>query len=521
MQRFTGIASSVRSSMTRRAVFKALAFVVGWAVIAVPAAYTLFVHDTRDTIIAGHDATISPSMSGYATVDLGAYLPNMRYPTHQRLGVDVVIGKTNLDSYEALLERYALIGSHPDGEVHKVTGAVSEMLFTSALQGAVLGLAAPLLWLLVGGRRRRELVGALRDRRRVALVAACAAFAVTATTSNPWPWRSDDPQVAPQTWAPIATLVPEADIPAEARPIEVQEGLITSGTQRLIASAFDSYQTSLTFYDQAAIDARHLADRLHQPDRTETVALFVADRHDNVGMDKVTRAVGDAGGATMLFDGGDDTSTGEQWETFSLDSLAESFDDYGEKFESPGNHDNGSFVAEYLSERGFTSLVGEPVETDDGVRLLGVPDPRSSGLGSWRTASGISFADQADRLADVACEADRRGERVDTLLVHDPSLASAAVQRGCVNLVLSGHLHTQVGPDEVVGGNGKVGVTLTTGTAGGAAYAVAVGTKPRRDAQVSLITYRSGRAVGLQPVTMSTRGEFTVGAYYDMPNSRS
>jgi hypothetical protein len=46
---------------------------------------------------------------------------------------------------------------------------------------------------------------------------------------------------------------------------------------------------------------------------------------------------------------------------------------------------------------------------------------------------------------------------------------------------------------------------------------VALGTKLRRDAQVSLITYRDGRPVGIQPVSISTNNLFTVEPYYQMP----
>jgi hypothetical protein len=142
--------------------------------------------------------------------------------------------------------------------------------------------------------------------------------------------------------------------------------------------------------------------------------------------------------------------------------------------------------------------------------LLGVADPRSSGLGNWRTDGPVSFEDQAVELADVACSSAADGERVSTLLVHDAALGDEALRRGCVDLVLAGHLHTQVGPDEVTGLNGQVGVKYTNGTTGGAAYAVAVGTKLRRDAQVTLVTYREGRPVGLQPVWIGTTGTITV-----------
>ena len=47
------------------------------------------------------------------------------------------------------------------------------------------------------------------------------------------------------------------------------------------------------------------------PQEGETVVALVSDRHDNIGMDGVARAIADAGGATAVFDAGDDTSTGQ------------------------------------------------------------------------------------------------------------------------------------------------------------------------------------------------------------------
>jgi hypothetical protein len=489
---------------------------VAWAAVAVPASYLLFMHDSRPTVIAGHDVTVRPTHDSYATLELGAYLPNLRYPTDSTIGVRIIVGKTSVDSYQALLQRYALIGSHPEGEIDKVKELVQHMLLANVLKGSVIGLAAPLAWILLGQRRRRELRGSL-TRRRAALIAVGGVVAVLATTSEPFIDRSETTTVAKNTWEPLADYLSATTVPEEAERVEVQQGLITSGTQRLIESAFTSYQVSLQIYDDLAVRAAGLSTQLHQPGDGETVALLVTDRHDNIGMDPVARAIGDAGGATILFDTGDDTSTGEPWESFSLDSLAETFADIDEKYQVPGNHDNGTYVNESLSDKGFMVLDGEPVVTDEGIRLLGVPDPRSSGLGSWRTTSGISFDDLADQLAEIACEANDNGERIATLLVHDANLGQPSLDRGCVDLVLAGHLHTQVGPDVVTGDNGQVGVRFTNGTTGGAAYAVAVGTKLRRDAQVSLITYRDGRPVGIQPVTISTTNVFTVEPYYAMP----
>ena len=72
------------------------------------------------------------------------------------------------------------------------------------------------------------------------------------------------------------------------------------------------------------------------------MAVLVSDRHDNIGMDDVVRKVADEAGATVVIDAGDDTSTGETWEEFSLDSLDKSFDVYDHRVFIEGNHDNGT-----------------------------------------------------------------------------------------------------------------------------------------------------------------------------------
>ena len=155
-------------------------------------------------------------------------------------------------------------------------------------------------------------------------------------------------------------------------------------------------------------------------------------------------------------------------------------------------------------------LDGEVVDGPADARLLGVDDPRSSGLGSWRDETGLSFAEVGSRIADAACDA---GERVATILVHDANLGAEALDRGCADLVVGGHLHVQVGPTRVVGDNGQAGYSYTNGTTGGAAFAFALGSKPRREAQVTLLTYRDGRPAGIQPVSLRTDGRFVVGEY--------
>jgi hypothetical protein len=248
------------------------------------------------------------------------------------------------------------------------------------------------------------------------------------------------------------------------------------------------------------------------PEDGETVVVFVSDRHDNIGMDPVARAIGDAAGATAVYDGGDDTSTGSTWEAFSLDSVSSAFDGL-DRWAVAGNHDHGTFVHDYLADHGWTMLDGEVVDGPGDTTLLGVDDPRSSGLGNWRDETGLTFSEVEDRLADAACAAE---DRLTTILVHDANLGRTALERGCVDLVLGGHTHVRAGPQRVTGPDGEIGYRYTTGTAGGAAYAIALGSKPRRAADISLVTYADGKPAGIQWVTLQTDGRFETGPWVEL-----
>jgi hypothetical protein len=503
VRRFTG-------PQWRSLAVRSLILAVAWLLIAVPISLAIFLNSSKPTVLASHDAVVSPTVDGYATLDLGPYLPNLRYPSGSVLGAHVDLGKTNLTTYEALIERYAFIGSQPEGQIAKLRSTLTDLALDSAVSGGLLALSAPALWLVLGRRRRGELFRHVTVRR--VGVVGVAGLLVTAAVIQPWN-RGDDDLTSEIVWQSIGAALPDVPIPAEAEPIEIEGGLMTSGTKQLAESAFATYSRSLEFYTDVSERAEELGASLRQPAEGETVALLVSDRHDNVGMDKVARAIADAGGATVLFDAGDDTSTGSKWEAFSLESLAEAFDDYDDRYAIAGNHDNGDFITAQLDDLGITHLEGEVIDGPAGIRLLGVDDARSSGLGPSREAVGISFADHEEQLADLACEHEAQGDRINTLLVHDANTGREALARGCVDLVLAGHVHAQLGPTVVVGENGQRGYTYTNGTTGGAAYALSIGSKLRRDAQVTLVTYRDGRVTGMQQVTVRTVGDFRVGDY--------
>lgn len=503
----TPTTSSPRVRLPRRRL--SVVLLATWLVVALPTAAVLFLTGSRSTVVAGHDAVVRPSLDGYATLDLGPYLPNFRYPSGGRIGARIDLGKTTADSYPALIQRYAFLASRPEGQIRKVTATLTDLALDSAVDGALVGLLAPAVVLLVGRRRWAEVRRGVTVRRTsVVLVVA-----IVAGTLAVRPWDREDEPVEVATWQPLAATLPDVPLPAEAEPLQVESGLVTTGTRRLVESAVDSYQRSTAFYGRLVDASDDLASQLHQPSDGEVVGLLVSDRHDNIGMDPVARAVADQGRATFLLDAGDDTSTGGSWEAFSLESLDAAFDDYDERVSIAGNHDNGDFVSKQARGLGFTTLDGTVVDGPAGMRLLGVSDPRSSGLGTWRDERGISFEEQEQRLADLACRHDADGDRISTLLVHDANSGRQALNDGCVDLVLAGHLHEQVGPSATTGENGKVGYSYTNGTTGGAAYALAVGSKIKRDAEVTLVTYSGGVPVGLQPVTVTTLGAFRVADY--------
>lgn len=498
--------------MLRSRALRAVGYGVTWLVLTAAIGLGLFLTSEASVDVASHEAVVRPDLSGEVVVRSGPVLPDLRLDSGSRVGVEIVLGKTDVSTVQVLGQRYATIASHPDGQIARVRATVEELARDAAVRGAALAVIPLVVWAAIGPVRRRELFRAVRTRRGVAQVAVIVLVVTLVAT----PWRWDEGPTRPEEqWQPLqAFLGDEVDVPGDAGGVEVLALGVTAQTRRIVGSIVSSYERGLDFYAQARDDAADLA--LREPQEGETVALVVSDRHDNIGMDEVARAVGDTGGATAVIDAGDDTSTGESWEAFSLDSLHAAFDDLDERFAVAGNHDHGTFVREYLEDLGWTYFDGEVVDGPGDSRILGVDDPRSSGLGDWRDESGLSFAEVEDRLADAACAADEDGDRVGTLLVHDANLGSTALDRGCVDLVIGGHTHVEEGPTQVVGENGAIGYSYTVGTTGGAAYAIAVGSKLRRAAGMALVTYRDGRPVGVQGVTLQTNGRFDVGAWTEL-----
>lgn len=491
-------------------------------VVAVPTAWTLFLQSERYLVIGAHDAIVRPATDGHATLDFGALLPQVRVPVDVPGGIGVAIdlGDSQGAGLEEMLARDAVIASQPDGEIRAVRTAMIGMGVSAALRGLGVGLlagtATVLVWAAVGRRRRRELRARLTrlSRRTAALGSAMAVVLVGAVVLVAVP--GDDGRPAKQ-WVSLTREFPELPTDnAALRTIQLAKGSATSSSRALVEGALYLYRDSVTFYE--ALDANAKRAEVRTPEDGQTTALVVTDRHDNIGMDPVARTIADRAQARMLIDLGDDTGQGASWESFSVNSLAREFDGFT-TVAVAGNHDT-SDVAEQMADKGFTVLDGKPV-TVGGVRFLGASDPRGTKLTGYtedaKTRNG-GLAAQDTSLRDAACAAAGSGDRVGVLAVHSWASGSEVAASGCVDLVLTGHLHYQVGPKAIVGPDGATTTRLTTGTTGGAVLPIALGSSLRRQAQVSIVTFDAdGVPVGVQVVSFNPSKTVEVGEYVALP----
>ncbi len=487
-----------------------------------PVATSTFIHSERNLTIGAHQAVVDPAFDGHATLDFGPLLPKARVPLDAPLGigVDIRLGDSDAVGLEELLQRDAAIAAQPEGEIREITDAVTDMAADALLRGLGVGLLSVTLvvlaWRAVGPERRqrirREAVEPSRAQVAggVATVVVLVGSLVLVTT----PERQD---AAPATsWSPVREVFPQLPPDPVLDRLQLAQGTATSSSRALVEGALYLYRDSVSFYGALEEQAQQVS--LRRPEEGETTALVVTDRHDNIGMDPVARRIADQADARLLIDLGDDTSQGDAWENFSINSLAREFDGF-DVVAVGGNHDADP-TTEQMRKRGFRVLDGEPVEVG-GVRFLGQTDPRGTTIAGYTEdadARDSALAEQDARLREAACASDERGQRVGVLAVHSWASAKGVAASGCVDLVLTGHLHYQVGPKAIAGPEGASTTRLTTGSTGGAVLPIALGSSLRRDAQVTVVTFDAeGTPVGLQVVTFTPAGVIDVGDYTDLP----
>lgn len=502
---------------------RALALLLIALAAGLPVAAATFLNSERHVTIGAHQATVQPTLDAYATLDFGPLLPQVRIPADAPgpLGVEIDLGAAEVDSLEELLQRDAVIASAPQGEIATVSGAVTDMGADAAMRGLGVGALAVivtvLVWRGVGAERRAAFVRSAR-RPSAAQAGGAVATGVVLVGALALVWIPDQSGEAPaREWAMARDVFPELPANPVLDEAELSQGTATATTRSLVEGALYLYDDSVSFY--GALEEQAAQVEVRTPQDGETTALVVTDRHDNIGMDPVARRIADQAQAQLLIDLGDDTSQGGSWEAFSLNSLAKEFAGF-EVVAVAGNHDTGRFVVDQMRDKGFTVLDAEPVEVG-GVRFIGQNDPRGTTIAGYTedaATRGGALAEQGAALREAACAADEAGERVPVVAVHSWASGKEVAGSGCVDLVLTGHLHYQVGPDAIETETGDPATRLTTASTGGAVLPIALGSKLRREAQVTIVTFdEDGVPVGLQVVSFTPAGVIDVADYVELP----
>jgi predicted phosphodiesterase len=164
----------------------------------------------------------------------------------------------------------------------------------------------------------------------------------------------------------------------------------------------------------------------------EVTVMLVSDIHNNpLGYDLISRLIPTFHPAFIL-DAGDLTDFGTPLESGQLTRIA----GYGIPYLFvAGNHEKPPEMAELARVKNVVILNGQEV-VEDGVGIVGVPDPSSTG-GTSQVASPAALAAAAQALrADVA----RAAYPVSVAVAHNPDVVAPLF--GQVPVIVNGHTHS-------------------------------------------------------------------------------
>ena len=496
-----------------RDVLRVLAYAGIWlAVLPSLIGLVLFLTSSRTVVLASHDAVVRPTSRGRRSCTPGPVLPDVRVDTGGAIGVDVQLGKTDADSTDELVQRYAYIAGQPEGQIAKVGHAVQAMAVDAALRGAVLGLVPVLVWLLVGPARRRELVGRFGLAPAVVALGAgrrCSASRSGSRGASGERRSAADERVGRRSRSSSART---CRCPSELDAVEVRGDVTT-----VADPPADRERGRHLRQEQGVLRRRRGRRRRARAARAGggrdrgRVRLRPARQHRH--------GPGRPGGRRRRR-----CDRGVRRRRRHLD-----------RRELGG-------VLPGLGQRGVRRPRPLGRRRQPRPRLLRARLPRATTAGPCSTArwSTARAAPPARRRRPALQRARQLARRDRPELRRGRAAARRrrvrrrrAAERRCWSTTptSAARRSTAAAPtwcsaatctsgsarSRVVGRERRRPATrYTTGTTGGAAYAIAIGSKPRRAAEVSLVTYRDGRPVGIQWVVLQTNGVFEVGEYVEL-----
>lgn len=249
----------------------------------------------------------------------------------------------------------------------------------------------------------------------------------------------------------IGVIQPSGSLAGEdwRRPPSTIEGFDTAGIEvsgQGLNYAVDKIETSEQFFDVGANNMETtLADvAAEAAARNQDILMYATDLHFRSGMARIIARALSVTEAKALLDGGDFVLSGDDWEDAGIyiyDRLIP--DTVEEKAGVLGGHDSEE-TGRALENAGWTVADGEVFEIA-GLTVIGYPDP-------IRTMTGRpqSLRDPEETVEEFEARINREicahDERPDILLLHDLRHAQQAIDEGCVENALGGHMHTQIGP---------------------------------------------------------------------------
>ncbi|WP_407344065.1 metallophosphoesterase [Pengzhenrongella phosphoraccumulans] len=447
----------------RLALMGLIAFVVAavFGITTASAQLTLGPHEARYDVTTDDLVTLDLGPLGTLQIDsplpltLGVRVTLEEIPADVR-SVDAV--KT-LAALSTDLQSYVQFFNAP----RETAVNAAQALAFDALRRTVLALGALLALGLVGravigGPRRAELAAELAPRRRTLIGTGLLALAVVVTSVSSLSPNERRPTGQPASSVFDGTALEGARI----------TGRLAGVVDTYGGQVVEAYRANQEFYAGAnktlvaawklraagtAARAKAQERFLQYPNDASTplvlpadpvkpvVMLLISDLHCNVGMASLIRSVAKLSQADLVLDGGDTTIDGTAVEQYCVTTFADAIPDGVPIVVANGNHDSAETAAQER-KAGMTVLTGEVV-TAAGIKILGDRDPNETRIGVGTALGGEETStEEAERLAQASCDT----TDVDLLLIHDPKVGDAALERGCVPVQFSGHRHVRAGP---------------------------------------------------------------------------
>ena len=242
-------------------------------------------------------------------------------------------------------------------------------------------------------------------------------------------------------------------------------------------------------------------------------AVMTTDLHCNLDVIAFSGLLDELAGATVHMDDGDLTMTGSDPEQICVDALDDAVPDGVARVATIGNHDSGS-TAERLRTIGWTVTDGT-VENVGGLRVLGDVDPERSPAGRTFQRGEENATDIGMRLAGASCDAARKGNEADVVLIHRPDTFGPLVDDGCAPLLVAGHVHEERGMSTTRGGNLDVAQLISGAGKGGTSLG-----RVTQDAYMHVLSFDSdGGLLAWRTVTLHPDASVTVGAWEPVPEA--